>query len=46
MAKNPEWWERSDAHLFGPGLEGQARITDHYKANSPFHLIGAVDNKN
>lgn len=40
---SPERWDAVSAVLYGPGLEGEDRLTDHFKANSPFHLLDSVD---
>ena len=29
--------------VYGPGLVGQARLTDHWKANNPFYLLKTMD---
>jgi len=31
-------WERIESVLYGPGLEGEQRITSHWKSNNPFYL--------
>ena len=34
-------WDRVEAVMYGKGLEGQDRITDHWKANNPFYIAKA-----
>ncbi len=31
-------WDNVEGVMFGKGLEGKARITDHWKANNPFYI--------
>lgn len=44
-AQNDKRWEQVGSGLFGPGLKGDERLTEHYKANSPLHIIksGNID---
>lgn len=40
MTEDASGWDEQWGRLFGkPGLKGKDRLTDYYKANSPFHLI-------
>lgn len=32
-------WKNTKSVVYGPGLEGEERITDHLLANNPFHLV-------
>jgi S-formylglutathione hydrolase FrmB len=32
-------YDKMFSWIFGPGLEGEARINDHYKKYSPLHMI-------
>ncbi len=32
-------WKNTESVVYGPGLEGEERITDHLLANNPFHLV-------
>jgi len=43
-----ERWDHVEGPMYGKGLEGKERITDHWKANNPFYLaeqLGAVSLK-
>ena len=31
-------WDNVEGPMYGKGLSGQARITDHWKANNPFYI--------
>lgn len=39
LASNQEDWERYFGFIFGEGLEGESRLTDHVKDNLPLYLI-------
>ena len=32
-------WDRIESVLYGKDLQGQDRITEHWKANNPFHIL-------
>ncbi len=34
-----ERWNNVEGLMYGKGLEGQSRITDHWKANNPFYIV-------
>ncbi|MEL6866829.1 MAG: alpha/beta hydrolase family protein [Bacteroidota bacterium] len=36
-------WDRVEGPIYGPGLVGQDRLTDHWKANNPFYLLKTMD---
>ncbi len=38
-------WERTEAIVYGSGLEGTARLTSHWKANNPFYLVDELGSK-
>jgi len=38
-----ERWEEIEAKMYGKGLSGKARITDHWKANNPFYMLQQLD---
>ena len=38
-----ERWDYVEGLMYGKGLVGQARITDHWKANNPLHLVRQTD---
>ncbi len=37
-----ERWDRVEAIMYGTGLKGKKRITEHWKANNPFHLLNTL----
>lgn len=37
--QNEKRWNEIGVGLFGPGLKGVERITEHYKANNPLYII-------
>ncbi|HKG21141.1 MAG TPA: alpha/beta hydrolase-fold protein [Blastocatellia bacterium] len=39
MGRTDEVWARIDSVLYGPGLKGKDRLTDHYKSYNPIHLV-------
>ncbi|MGE5499564.1 MAG: alpha/beta hydrolase, partial [Syntrophothermus sp.] len=39
MTQSEERWTKVASILFGPGLKGKERITEHYNSNSPLYLI-------
>lgn len=38
-----ERWDRIEGVMYGKGLTGKKRLTDHWKANNPFHLINTLN---
>ncbi|MFC2126583.1 alpha/beta hydrolase, partial [Bacteroidota bacterium] len=38
-----ERWDRQEGLVYGPGLKGKKRLTDHWKANNPFHIVNNSD---
>jgi S-formylglutathione hydrolase FrmB len=42
MNKPEERWAKMEGSLYGPGLKGKDRITDHYKSYSPIHLVSSI----
>ena len=36
-------WEQRFKNVYGPGLKGEQRLTDHVLANSPLHIISSSD---
>lgn len=36
-------WDRVEGPIYGTGLVGQARISDHWKANNPLHLAKKME---
>ncbi|MGI9543546.1 MAG: alpha/beta hydrolase [Cyclobacteriaceae bacterium] len=38
-----ERWERIESVMYGAGITGQDRITDHWKANNPLHIAQNSD---
>jgi S-formylglutathione hydrolase FrmB len=38
-----ERWDKVDGILFGEGLAGKNRITNHFKKNNPLHLLDSLD---
>jgi len=38
MATNEAAWNRINSRLFGPYLDGEARLSDHYRRNNPFDV--------
>jgi len=41
-AKSPERWDNVESRLYGPGLSGSDRLTEHYYANNPVHLAATM----
>lgn len=39
LEKDAARWDRIDSVVFGPDLQGEARLTDHYRVNNPLHLV-------
>ncbi len=35
-------WDKVEAVMYGKGLKGTDRITDHWKANNPFYLLNTL----
>lgn len=42
MNRKQDSYEAYFGMIFGPGLEGQARITDHYKSYAALHLVAEM----
>jgi enterochelin esterase-like enzyme len=38
-----ERWDRVEGSVFGPGLKGESRITEHWKAYNPIHIVTQSD---
>ena len=38
-----ERWDKVEGVLFGKGLKGKARLTEHFKDNSPLHMLDNLD---
>ena len=36
-------WDRTEGPMYGLGLEGKNRISDHWKNNNPFYLLKKID---
>lgn len=36
-------WDRTEGPMYGVGLEGKNRISDHWKKNNPFYLLEKID---
>ncbi len=36
-------WDKTEAVLYGKGLQGKKRLTKHWKANNPLHLLKKLD---
>jgi enterochelin esterase-like enzyme len=43
VAQSEEWWERAESVVYGPGLRGEERLTDHYRSYNPIHIVRAAD---
>lgn len=43
LAKTEEMWERTEAEVYGPGLKGKDRFTDHFKAYNPLYFVNEMD---
>ncbi|HVF90189.1 MAG TPA: alpha/beta hydrolase family protein [Blastocatellia bacterium] len=39
MGVTDDVWARIDSVLYGPGLKGKERLTEHYKSYNPIHLV-------
>jgi len=42
VAMDAERWDHVLGAPFGPGLVGEARLTDQWRENSPLHLAGTI----
>jgi len=38
-----ERWDRMEGVVYGPGLKGKKRLTDHWKSNNPFYIVNNGD---
>jgi len=38
-----ERWDRMEGVVYGPGLKGNKRLTDHWKSNNPFYIVNNGD---
>jgi S-formylglutathione hydrolase FrmB len=43
ISKSQERWDRTEAVMYGKGLKGKKRLTKHWLANNPLHLLKALD---
>ncbi len=43
LALDQSRWDGMEGPVYGAGLKGQARLTDHYKANNPIHIMQTGD---
>lgn len=43
VAATPQRWADVDGPVYGPGLAGPARITEHFRSYSPLHIIRKAD---
>jgi enterochelin esterase-like enzyme len=39
VVQSQDRWDMIEGPVFGPGLTGKKRITDHWKTNNPFYLV-------
>jgi enterochelin esterase-like enzyme len=42
VSKTEERWAEIESRLYGPGLKGKDRITDHYKSYNPIYLVRSI----
>lgn len=42
IKQSDDSWRRVFAPVYGPDLKGQDRITEHFKANNPIHIVQAA----
>ncbi len=38
-----DWWDRANSILYGPGLSGEARLTEHLLSNNPINIVNTSD---
>ncbi len=43
ISKSQERWDRTEAVMYGKGLKGKKRLTEHWVANNPLHLLRKLD---
>jgi len=43
ISRSEERWARTESVVYGPGLKGKARLTEHFKAHNPIHIVKNSD---
>ncbi len=43
LSKTQERWDKTEAVMYGKGLKGKKRLTKHWVANDPLHLLKTLD---